>query len=69
VKTGGTEIGFHKFIAQKEMLQKAGPVLFIAGISLSVLFTFAIDIALLISFLFRPPIAHTGPATVGSLFK
>jgi hypothetical protein len=46
------EIVCCKFIPENEMLQKAGPVLFIAGISLSVLFTFAIDIALLISFLF-----------------
>ena len=46
------EIVCCKFIPQKEVVQKAGPVLFIAGISLSVLFTFAVDIALLISFFF-----------------
>jgi hypothetical protein len=46
------EIVCRKFIAEKEVVQKAGPVLFIAGLSLSILFTFAIDIALLISFFF-----------------
>jgi hypothetical protein len=46
------EIVCRKFITEKEVVQKAGPVLFIAGLSLSVLFTFAIDIALLISFFF-----------------
>ena len=46
------EIVCRKFIAEKEVVQKVGPVLFIAGLSLSVLFTFAIDIALLISFFF-----------------
>jgi hypothetical protein len=46
------EIACRKFIPEKEFVQKAGPVLFIAGISLSVFFTFAIDIAILISFFF-----------------
>jgi hypothetical protein len=47
------EIACRKFISEEEVVQKAGPVLFIAGISLSVLFTFAVDIALLISFFFE----------------
>jgi hypothetical protein len=46
------EIVCHKFISEKEVTQKAGPVLFVAGLSLSVLFTFAIDIALLVAFFF-----------------
>jgi hypothetical protein len=46
------EIVCSKFISEKEILQKAGPLLFIAGISLSVFFTIAIDIALLITFFF-----------------
>lgn len=46
------EIVCRKFISEKAVIQKAGPVLFIAGIAISVLFTFAIDIALLISFFF-----------------
>ena len=47
------EIACRKFITETELVQKAGPVLFIAGIVLSVLFTFAIDIALLVSFFFE----------------
>ena len=47
------EIVCRKFIREKEVVQKAGPILFIAGISLSILFTFAIDIALLTSFFFE----------------
>src|SRR6478672_12970493 len=47
------EIVCYKFIAEKEVVQKAGPVLFIAGLSLSILFTFAIDIALVISCFFN----------------
>jgi hypothetical protein len=46
------EIACRKFIPDKEFVQKAGPVLFIAGIGLSVFFTFAIDIALLVAFFF-----------------
>ena len=46
------EIVCRKFITEKDFVQKAGPVLFIAGISLSVFFTFAIDIAILIAFFF-----------------
>ena len=46
------EIICRKFISDKTLLQKAGPVLFIGGIIVSVLFTFAIDIALMISFFF-----------------
>jgi hypothetical protein len=46
------EIVCRKLIPEKEFVQKAGPVLFIAGISLSVLFTFAIDIAIVIVFFF-----------------
>jgi hypothetical protein len=48
-----TEIVCRKFIPEKEFVQKAGPVLFIAGISLSVFFTFAIDIAIVIAFFFK----------------
>jgi len=47
------EIVCRKFIREKEVVQKAGPILFIAGVSLSVLFTFAVDIALLTSFFFE----------------
>jgi hypothetical protein len=47
------EIVCRKFISEKEVTQKAGPVLFIAGLSLSVLFTLAIDIALLVAFFFN----------------
>jgi len=47
------EIVCRKFIPQKELVQKAGPVFFIAGISISVLFTFAIDVALLVAFFFN----------------
>ena len=46
------EITCTKFISNKEILQKTGPVLFIAGTSLSILFTVAIDIALLVTFFF-----------------
>jgi hypothetical protein len=46
------EIFCRKLIPEKDFVQKAGPILFIAGISLSVFFTFAIDIAILIAFLF-----------------
>jgi len=46
------EITCARFISNKEVLQKTGPVLFIAGLSLSVLFTVAIDIALLVTFFF-----------------
>jgi len=53
------EIACRKFVPQKELVQKAGPVLFIAGISLSILFTFAIDIALLVSFFFGTAAAGT----------
>jgi hypothetical protein len=48
-----TEIVCHKFISQEEVVHKAGPVLFIAGMCISVLFTFAIDVALLIAFFFN----------------
>src|SRR5678809_878140 len=41
-----TEIACHKFISQQEAVQKTGPVLFIAGICISVLFTLAIDVAI-----------------------
>lgn len=44
------EIACHKFIAEKVFIHKAGPVLLISGISLSLCFTIAIDIALLIAF-------------------
>ena len=40
------------FGEQNELVQKAGPMLFIAGIGLSVFVTFAIDAALVINFLF-----------------
>jgi len=50
-----TEIVCRKFISNKELIQKAGPVLFIAGLSLSVLFAFAIDIALVVEFFFETP--------------
>ena len=46
------EITCTKFISNKDILQKTGPVLFIAGISLSVLITVAIDVALLVTFFF-----------------
>ncbi len=46
------EILCRKFIAEKTVVQKAGPILFIAGIGISVFVTFAIDIALLIAFFF-----------------
>jgi hypothetical protein len=46
------EIVCRKLIPEKEFVQKAGPVLFISGIILSVFFTFAIDIAILIEFFF-----------------
>jgi hypothetical protein len=46
------EITCTKFISNKEILQKMGPVLFIAGTILSILFTVAIDIALLVTFFF-----------------
>ena len=46
------EIACKKFMQDKEIVQKAGPVLFIAGISFSILFTIAIDIALLVAFFF-----------------
>jgi len=46
------EIICRKFISDKTLLQKAGPVLFIGGIIISVLLTFAIDIALLVSYFF-----------------
>ena len=46
------EILCRKFISEKTVVQKAGPVLFIAGISISVFFTLAIDIAILVSFFF-----------------
>ena len=47
------EIACYKFIPDKKTFKKAGPVLFIAGIFLSVFFTVAIDIAIMISFLFQ----------------
>jgi hypothetical protein len=47
------EIVCSRFISEKELLQKTGPILLIAGTSLSVLFTIAIDIALLIAFFFQ----------------
>jgi hypothetical protein len=46
------EIGCRKFIPEREFVQKAGPVLFVAGIGLSVFLTFAIDIAILVAFIF-----------------
>ena len=48
-----TEIVCKKVMQQKEFLFKTGPVLFIGGIVLSVFFTIAIDIAIIISFLFE----------------
>ena len=48
-----TEIVCHKFISQQEVVQKTGPVLFIAGICISVLFTLAIDVAIVIAFFFN----------------
>ena len=48
-----TEIACHKFISQQEAVQKTGPVLFIAGICISVLFTLAIDVAIVIAFFFN----------------
>jgi hypothetical protein len=47
------EIVCRKFISSKEVVQKAGPILLIAGICISVLFTLAIDIALVITFFFN----------------
>ena len=46
------EVTCTKFISNKEILQKTAPILFIAGVSLSLLFTLAIDIALLVAFFF-----------------
>jgi hypothetical protein len=46
------EIVCCKLIPEKKLLQNAGTILFIGGIIISVLFTFAIDIALLVSFFF-----------------
>ena len=48
-----TEIACHKFMVQQEAVQKAGPVLFIAGICISVLLTLAIDAAIVIAFFFK----------------
>ena len=47
-----TEIVCRKFMSEKEFVQKAGSVLFIAGIILSVFFTLAIDIAIVVAFFF-----------------
>jgi hypothetical protein len=47
------EIVCSRYISEKQFLQKTGPILLIAGISLSVLFTISIDIALLIAFFFQ----------------
>lgn len=47
------EIVCNKFISEEKFLHKAGPVLLIAGISISVFFTIVIDSMLLITFLFK----------------
>ena len=47
------EIACGRYISEKQFLQKTGPILLIAGTSLSVLLTIAIDIALLIAFFFQ----------------
>jgi hypothetical protein len=46
------EIACKKYMQDKEIIQRAGPVLFIAGVSFSILFTIAIDIAILVAFFF-----------------
>ena len=47
-----TEIVCNRLLSEKEFVQKAGPVLFIGGIVLSVFFSFAVDIAVIITFFF-----------------
>ena len=47
------EIVCSRYVSEKQFLEKAGPILLIAGTSLSILFTIAIDIALLIAFFFQ----------------
>ena len=47
-----TEIVGRRMMPDKEFLKKAAPVLFISGLCLSVFFTLAIDIAIVIAFLF-----------------
>lgn len=46
------EIVCYKLISEKKLMQNAGTILFTGGVVISVLFTFAIDIALLVSFFF-----------------
>jgi hypothetical protein len=47
-----TEIVARRMIPEKEFVKRAGPLLFISGLCLSVFLTVAIDIAMVIAFFF-----------------